>query len=128
MANIILCGGISWEQVLMRPIGIYQLANVLRKNGYTVQVIDYFPFIAGRGIETVKQIFDKFVDADTLWIGFSSTWFTKIAELENNIKEDNTPTSTVQKIKHADASFVYKDTKTFIDNTFLFSDEEFNHS
>lgn len=124
MANIILCGGISWEQVLMRPIGIYQLANVLRKNGYTVQVIDYFPFIAGRGIETVKQIFDKFVDTDTLWIGFSSTWFTKIAELEKNNKEDKNLSSTVQKIKHAGASFVYKDTKTFIDNTFLFSDEE----
>ena len=71
MANIVLCGGISWSQVLMRPIGIYQLANVLRKNGYTVQVIDYFPYIADQGVETVKQIFDKFVDADTIWIGFS---------------------------------------------------------
>jgi len=122
MANIVLCGGISWSATLMRPVGIYQLASVLRKNGYTVQVIDYFPYIVDRGIDTINQIFDKFVDADTLWIGFSSTWFTKIKEFQTNaIVDSATP---IPKIKYAGAAFVYKDNKTFIDNTFLFSDEE----
>ena len=80
MANIILCGGISIVPYI-RPVGIYQLANVLRNNGYTVQVIDSFPWIAHLGMEEVLKIFDKFVDKDTLWIGFGSTWFNRIDEL-----------------------------------------------
>jgi hypothetical protein len=120
MANIVLCGGISWTNVLMRPVGIYQLANILRSNGYTVQVIDYFPYVADRGIEVIKQLFDKFVGDDTLWIGLSSTWFTKINEFQaakDQPKKDTTITSS-------GAGFVYKDVQTFLDNTFLFTEEE----
>jgi radical SAM superfamily enzyme YgiQ (UPF0313 family) len=122
MANIILCGGISWTTVLLRPVGTYQLANVLRDNGYTVQVIDNFPYIANRGVDVVKQIFDKFVTSDTLWIGFSSTWFTRINEMlaakQQPTNEKTTP------IKNTSAGFVYKDTQTFLDNTFLFNEDE----
>lgn len=79
MAQIVLCGGISIIPYL-RPIGIYQLASVLRKHGYTVQVIDSFPWIAYLGLDQVLKVFDKFVDKDTLWIGFGSTWFGRIKE------------------------------------------------
>jgi len=82
MSQIILCGGISIVPYI-RPVGIYQLANVLRQNGYTVQVIDSFPWIAHIGFENILKIFDKFVDEETLWIGFGSTWFNRIDELLN---------------------------------------------
>lgn len=80
MAQVILCGGISVIPYI-RPVGIYQLANVLRKKGYTVQVIDSFPWIVYLGMEEVLKILDKFVDESTLWIGFGSTWFSKISDL-----------------------------------------------
>ena len=123
MANIILCGGISWTNVFMRPVGTYQLANILRNNGYTVQVVDNFPYIADQGIEVVKQIFDKFVTNDTLWIGFSSTWFTRINEMLSANNQPSTEKTPIIKINDK-AGFVYRDTKTFLDNTFLFNEEE----
>jgi len=80
MANVILCGGISvipyW-----RPVGIYQIANVLRKKGYTVQVIDSFPWLVYTDYEKLLKIFDKYVDKDTLWIGFGSTWFQRMENI-----------------------------------------------
>jgi len=53
MAQIILCGGISIIPYIRR---IYQLACVLRQNGYTVRVIDSFPWIAYLGLEGRKVI------------------------------------------------------------------------
>jgi hypothetical protein len=87
MSQIILCGGISIVPYI-RPVGIYQLANVLRQNGYTVQVIDSFPWIAHIGFENILKIFDKFVSEETLWIGFGSTWFNRIDELINRSPGD----------------------------------------
>ncbi len=80
MANIVLCGGISVVPY-WRPIGIYQIANILRKKGYTVQVIDSFPWLVYTDFDKLLKIFDKFVDKDTLWIGFGSTWFYRIENM-----------------------------------------------
>lgn len=82
MAQIIICGGIT-EVPYWRPIGIYQIANVLRQKGYTVQVIDSFPWLVYRDFEKLLKIFDKYVDKDTLWIGFGSTWFYRIENFLN---------------------------------------------
>lgn len=87
MANIILCGGISLVPYI-RPVGVYQLANVLRKNGYSVQVIDSFPWIAHLGLDQVLKLFDKFIGPETLWIGFGSTWFNVINEIINRSPGD----------------------------------------
>jgi len=68
MAQIIICAGISVIPYI-RPVGTFQLANVLRQVGYTVQVIDQYPWIAHLGLDVVKQLLDKFVGPETLWIG-----------------------------------------------------------
>lgn len=80
MAQVIICAGISVVPYI-RPVGTYQLANVLRQKGYTVQVIDQFPWIAYLGLEEVLKLFKKFVGPETLWIGFSTTWFRQIATM-----------------------------------------------
>jgi hypothetical protein len=80
MAQIIICAGISVIPYI-RPVGTFQLANVLRQSGYTVQVIDQYPWVAHLGLDVVKQLLDKFVGPDTLWIGYSSTWFRKIEQV-----------------------------------------------
>lgn len=111
MAQIIICAGISFTSP-MRPVGAFQIASVLRRQGYTVQVIDSWPYIASMGPETVKQILGHFTTKDTLWIGFSSTWFRNMNEIKrvDNIKEQ--------------ASSVYSNQKDLIDNTYLFDDDE----
>jgi hypothetical protein len=110
MAQIILCGGIAVVPYI-RPVGVYQLANVLRQQGYTVQVIDQFPWVAHMGIETVLKLFDKFVGPETLWIGYSSNWLRRIKTLKPG-PEDHL------------AGTVHKKTDTLREETLLFSDAE----
>ena len=110
MAQVILCAGISFL-TYMRPVGTYQLANILRNEGYTVQVIDSFPYIAKKGYQTVIDLFEHFVQEDTLWIGFSTTWFKKLDGTNSDL----------------DPSAVYKDVKSIVDNTVLFSNEELTY-
>jgi radical SAM superfamily enzyme YgiQ (UPF0313 family) len=111
MAQIIICAGIAFVAP-MRPVGAFQIASVLRKQGYTVQVIDNWPHIARRGPEVVKQVLGHFTTKDTMWIGFSSTWFRKFSgkSTANNITEQ--------------ASSVYRSQEDLIDNTYLFDDNE----
>jgi hypothetical protein len=110
MAQIIICAGISVVPYI-RPVGPFQLANVLRKQGYTVQVIDQYPWIAHLGADTVIKLFDKFVGPETLWIGFSSTWFRKISTLLPG-PDDHLPGG------------VLKNTEDLVANTMLFPEEE----
>lgn len=56
-----------------RSLGAYQLADFLRSNGYTVQVIDFTDhFDEEELLATTK----KFVNASTLAIGISTTFYT----------------------------------------------------
>lgn len=77
MAQVIICGGIALIPYI-RPVGAFQIANVLRDHGYTVQVIDQFPWIAHLGKEKTIEVLKHFVGPETLWIGFSSNWLRKI--------------------------------------------------
>jgi radical SAM superfamily enzyme YgiQ (UPF0313 family) len=106
MANIILCGGIS-QPGFIKPVGIYQLANILRTKGYSVQILDSFPYLASMGVDKIIEIFDKFVNHETLWIGFSSTWFYRI---ENSNTSNN--------------KISYPYNQLFLKNTFLFEDDD----
>ncbi len=113
MAQIIICAGISFIAT-MRPVGAFQIAAVLRKQGYTVQVIDNWPHIAKRGPEVVKKVLDHFTTKDTLWIGFSSTWFKKLAGAETGQPYNLT----------GQASSMYKNVDELLTNTYIFDDAE----
>jgi len=106
MANIVICAGISFASSHMRPVGAFQLANVLRQAGFTVQVIDCWPWIAAKGLATAKEILGHFVNKDTLWVGFSSTWLSKLNQPKKNLHE------------------VYNDIDTLIENTYIFDPDE----
>ena len=54
-----------------RSAGPYKIASELRKNGFIVQVIEYFNKWS---TEELKIILQKFVTQDTLWIGVSTTF------------------------------------------------------
>lgn len=86
-ANIIIFSGSSWvdpEEVpdsdasiypVLRSIGPYQVASVLRDVGYTVKVIDYFPFLLHFKFEDLISIVEKYIGDETIWVGFSTTFF-----------------------------------------------------
>ena len=69
----------------LRSIGAYQIADVLRHHNYSVQVIDNFPLIVSLNFQLVLDILKSHVDKNTLWIGFSSTFF----EEDTNTANDN---------------------------------------
>lgn len=52
--------------------GPYTLAKSLRRAGFTCQVVDFFSQYT---FDELVKIVDKFVTPDTLWVGFSTTFF-----------------------------------------------------
>jgi len=95
MSQIIIFTGIN-SGGFIRYIGPYQIAHRLRSVGYSVQVIEFLPYIADRGTELFLKILERHVDNNTLWIGFSTTFFhnlrTKkdIAVADSKLR-DNSP-------------------------------------
>jgi pyruvate-formate lyase-activating enzyme len=67
-----------------RALGAYQIASILRANGYTVQVIDYYWQLIQQP-ENFAQVFKKYVGPDTLWVGWSNTFFEGRAKNANNL-------------------------------------------
>jgi radical SAM superfamily enzyme YgiQ (UPF0313 family) len=55
-----------------RPLGAYRIRTELESKGYKVKVIDYFHNLKDEHIETAL---DKYVGKETLWVGFSTTFF-----------------------------------------------------
>jgi len=73
---IILTGGVanltSGYPLIQRSLGPYRLSSALEDAGYSTFVLDY---IIHFSIEEIKQVLDRHLDNDTLWVGFSSTFF-----------------------------------------------------
>lgn len=69
-----------------RSIGAYQIANVLRKHGYTVQVIDWLSRIIEKDHNLFIKILSKYISKETLWIGFSTTFFFNRPKLNDTQK------------------------------------------
>lgn len=64
---------------LIKPAGAYRIATELRKNGYKVQVVDDFLHLC-TAADKLWAIIDKFVGPNTLWVGFSTTFFVDVVE------------------------------------------------
>ena len=76
MANcIILTGGMFnhdvWSKA-QRSVGPYRVATELEDAGYSTFVFDY---IINFSAEEIKQVLKKHLGPDTLWVGFSSTFY-----------------------------------------------------
>lgn len=62
-------------QQIVRPLGAYQIANLLRNKGYTVQVIDFYHWIIRETDGDLWKLVSKYVGPETLWVGWSNTFF-----------------------------------------------------
>ena len=94
-----------------RPLGAYRIATELRKHNYSVQVVDVFPFLVQDNLDNYLKIIDKFVGPNTLWVGFSSTFFLNRRALSDHHKQ--------QKHKTSDAIFQFDDGGLSIPNEFV---------
>ncbi len=96
MNDVIIFTGSSWVDqdhpdndgdifAVLRSIGPYQIASILRSNGYTVRVIDYFPYILKNKYDDLLKLVDCLIKDTTIWVGFSSTFFDDINQnFKNN--------------------------------------------
>ena len=71
------------ETALYRGAGAYRIRTELENAGYSCQVVDFFQHFNDKEIEAVIE---KLVSLDTLWIGFSSTFFNTTTELKEKTK------------------------------------------
>jgi radical SAM superfamily enzyme YgiQ (UPF0313 family) len=100
--EILLFTGLSFDE-FSRGAGAYRIATELRKNGYEVQVIDMYPILSKVGLYLIEKIIDKYVTKNTLWVGFSTTFFA--------LNRDNHKAKNLHK-------------RDFIENGLMFSYEE----
>ena len=63
-----------------RYAGAYRLATELRKHGYSVKVVEHFLLA---GVETTLKIIEKFVGANTMIVGFSTTFLNAVQGYEH---------------------------------------------
>ena len=79
--NILIFTGMA-SDIWFRPIGAYRIATELRNQGYTVQVVDLFPLIVNHKRGLFKKFIETFVGPETLWVGFSSTFFYSLQKMK----------------------------------------------
>jgi len=60
-----------------KSAGAYRIASELRSNGFTCQVVDFFAHLS---INQIYSIIDTLATSDTLWVGFSTTFFFTLDE------------------------------------------------
>lgn len=65
----------------LRPLGPQRLATELRKHGYTVKVVDFFSRWL-TDLDNFYNLIDSVVDDQTLFIGFSGTFFNSASNRE----------------------------------------------
>ena len=85
---IILTGGIQGNTDsprVQRSLGPYRIATALEQAGYTTFVLDY---IINFTVEEIKQALQAHLGPDTLWVGFSGTFFWKMYSGSKNTKND----------------------------------------
>ena len=74
---IILTGGVSNSSgypAIQRSLGPYRLASALEDAGYSTFVFDY---IIHFSTEEICSVLSQHLGQDTLWVGFSSTFFSR---------------------------------------------------
>lgn len=84
MYNIILCADTAYSYSLARGHGIQRLASELRNLGYSVLLLNYTSTL---DLPTFERILDIAVGVDTLFVGFSTTFFpyrSKDVDTTNN--------------------------------------------
>lgn len=88
MADAIIYNCIWINHAPIRPIGAHQIADWLRKWGYTVTVIDFCNFIT---TEDLYKITLRHLDTNTKFIGVNSTFWSEVPYITSNFDVNGKP-------------------------------------
>lgn len=88
MYDAVIFTDVTDTVTIYKAIGAYKIANTLRQQGYTCLVVDHLHAFT---LEELKQVIDNSVSVDTLFVGFSSTFFN------NTLNSTNTDGSKTYK-------------------------------
>lgn len=76
MAQCVIITGGTWNQEwwskIQRSVGPYRVATALEDAGYSTFVLDY---VINLDPAEIKAVLKQHIGPDTLWVGFSSTFF-----------------------------------------------------
>jgi len=107
MYHAIIFTGIDLSETLyFRAIGAYRIRTQLEAYGYNVKVIDYFQSLTE---EDIELILEKYVSKETLWVGFSTTFFNT----HNLLQEKNQFYTNLR--KRFDVPFVIGGAKALVE-------------
>lgn len=90
MAQCIILTGGTWApdhiSRIQRSLGPYRIASALEDSGYSTFVLD---FIIHLSFDEIAQVLKKHLTEETIWVGFSSTFFWKNdnSTVSNNPKD-----------------------------------------
>lgn len=105
MSNCIILSGGTWSPKewakIKRSLGPYRIATALKEVGYTTSILEYVEELT---TEEVIHFISLHLNDDTLWIGFSSTFFwPKITNTE--MKSDS---NSLDRMYYTDYSEIQK--------------------
>lgn len=76
MADVIILSGSKFNDEMtpriQRSLGPYRITSELKKHGYSAVVIDYTQYMT---VEEINKAISKAITPNTLWVGYSSTFF-----------------------------------------------------
>lgn len=83
MSNCIIFTGIEIsDHSLYRAAGAYRIRTELESNGYTCKVVDFWHHFTN---DEIEKLLASNVDAETIWIGFSTTFMNTTTEIKDNL-------------------------------------------
>jgi hypothetical protein len=95
MADVIILSGSKFNEEdtprIQRSLGPYRIASELKKHGYTAVVIDYTQYMT---VEEINSAVNKHLTRETLWVGYSSTFFYLIKNSMHTAYEKMYQTNT----------------------------------
>lgn len=90
MADVIILSGSKYNEDnfprIQRSLGPYRITSELKKHGYSAVVIDYTQYMT---VEEVINAISKVLTKETLWVGYSSTFFYLTRDGKTGFLKDN---------------------------------------
>ena len=86
MYDAVIFTDVTDTVTIYKAIGAYKIANTLRQQGYSCLVVDHLHAFR---LEELKQVINKSVSINTLFVGFSTTFFNSTL---NSVNSDGSVT------------------------------------
>jgi hypothetical protein len=107
LANCVILSGGTWSPdnwcKVKRSLGPYRLATSLEEAGYTTFVLD---FIEEFTPAEASELLSKHIGPDTLWFGFSSSFFWNKQEKYTNANTSNDDLRSMYYTDYKDVKFI----------------------